>query len=584
MICKKQMISNWRKYQKINEIKIFMLDSDGNLSYPQTNNGGRCTVCLKQNQEDQAMKRMISFVLCLMMVLSISLALAEPTTPPFGNYDTDSLTVAVYDNYYAAASYAEPLPVLEEVEKRTGVQINWDVTVPSQYDEVMRVRLAAGVDLPDIVQIPGSYSNKGEVYNYALQGIIIPLDDLIKQYAPHLAKLIWEDMPELGEALTAPDGHIYHIAQNFDGTNRVACKGLLIRTDWLKTLNLEVPTTADEWYTVLKAFKENDANGNGIADEIPMAAFGSNALSEYGYLGTAFGLAAPVSRLIDENGTAVCQYDVSGFKDFLTFLNKLYAEGLIDAQYTTADESKMNAMASKDIIGCSAHYADIAELWEGTAKLAGNPNSAKAEYHMIASPKTTDGSQIRLLGRSLTGFCYGITRDCKNPELAIKWLDYIYANPEGLDLMLYGLEGLTYTLDADGNKVWTDFVAKNPDGLNIASALRSVGAFPAQFSNRTLEFGKLLYSERAAQESEAVSQYMIQPYPQVMGTEEELDEIASLTADINTYENEMIQKFVTGQTSLDGFDAFRTQVKNMGGDRLMEIYQAQLDRYYSGKK
>ena len=526
------------------------------------------------------MKKCLSLVLASLLALCAVSAGAEAYTLPIGNYDTDTLTIACNDNYYAAASYAEPLEVLESIEKTTGVQINWDVTVPSQYDEVMRVRLAAGVDLPDIVQIPGSYGNKGEVFSYANQGILIPLDDLIKQHAPNLAKLIWEDMPELGDAMTAPDGHIYHIAQNFDGSNRVASKGLLLRTDWLNTLGLETPTTADEWYTVLKAFKEKDPNGNGQADEIPLTAFGANPLSEYGYLGTAFGLAAPVSKYIDDNGTAVCQYDLPGFKDFLAFLNKLYSEGLMDAQYTLADESKMNALCSKDVVGCSAHYADLAELWEGTAKAAGNPNSANAEYHMVCSPVAEDGTAIRLLGRALTGFCYGITRDCKNPELAIKWLDYIYANPEGRDTMLYGLEGLTYTVNADGGKTWTDFVAKNPDGLNVASALRSVGAFPAQFSNRTLEFGKMLYSERAAQESEAVAQYQVQPFPQVMGTEEELDQITSLSADIDTYESEMIQNFVTGQASLDEFDSFRETVRSMGGDELTQIYQNQLDLYY----
>lgn len=526
------------------------------------------------------MKKWFSLVLAVLLAFSTVAAVAEGYELPIGTYETDSLTIACNDNYYAAASYAEPLEVLEWIENRTGVQINWDVTVPSQYDEVMRVRLAAGVDMPDIVQIPGSYANKGEVYSYAMQGILIPLDELIKKHAPNLAKLIWEDMPELGAAMTAPDGHIYHIAQNFDGSNRVASKGLLLRTDWLDTLALSVPTTADEWYTVLKAFKEQDPNGNGQPDEIPLTAFGPNPLTEYGYLATAFGLAAPAVKYIDENGKAVCQFDLPGFKDFLAFLNKLYAEGLMDAQYTLGDESKMNALASKDIVGCSAHFADLAELWEGTARAASNPNSAAAEYHMVPSPKAADGSDIRLLARSLTGFCYGITRDCKNPELAIKWIDYVYANPEGRDTMSYGLQDLTYTVSADGTKAWTDFVSKNPDGLNTASALRSVGAFPAQFTNRTFDFGKMLYSARASKESEAVAQYQILPFPQVMGLEDELDQITSLSADIDTYESEMIQNFITGQASLDEFDTFRETVRSMGGDELTQIYQNQLDRYY----
>ena len=531
---------------------------------------------------DLHVKKLLCMVAALMLALSSIAALAanEPIDLPIGDYETDRLTVAVYDNYYAAASYADPLPVLEWIEERTGIQIDWDVIVPSQYDEIMRVRLAAGEDLPDIVQIPNSYSNKGEVYKYAMQGVIIPIDDLIREHAPNLAKLIWEDMPELGEAFTAPDGHIYHIAQNFDGGNKVEVKGLLLRTDWLDALGLEMPETADDWYNVLKAFATQDPNGNGINDEIAISSFAG--LSEYGYLATAFGLYAPATKYIDVDGTAVNQYEQPGFKDFLMFLNKLYEEGIMDPQYSTGDEAKLDAMAAMDILGCSAHYGTKAELWGGTASLAQNPNSASAEYHMVLSPADANG-EIKILGRALTGFCYGITRDCENPELAIRWLDYIYGSDEGRDVMLYGLEGLTYELDENGNKVWTDFVGNNPDGLSVGTALRAMGAFPAQFTNRTVEFYRLMCGETVYQEGLILQDYIVPPFPQVMGTEDELDRIASLSADIDTYENEMIQKFIMGQESFDNFDSFLETVRAMGGDELTQIYQDQLDRYYGAE-
>lgn len=526
------------------------------------------------------MKRTLALILMMMLAFTaVGFAANEPIDLPIGDYETDKLTVAVYDNYYAAASYADPLPVLEWIEERTGIQIEWDVIVPSQYDEIMRVRLAAGEDLPDIVQIPNSYSNKGEVYTLAMAGTIIPIDDLIREHAPNLAKLIWEDMPELGKAFTAPDGHIYHIAQNFDGGNKVEVKGLILRTDWLEALDLEMPETIDDWYNVLKAFATQDPNGNGINDEIAISACGSSGISEYGYLATAFGIDAPGTKYIDKDGVAVCQYDDPGFKEFLMFLNKLYSEGIMDPQFTTGDEAKLDAMAAMDVLGCSAHYGAKAELWSGTAALAENPNSASAEYHLVLSPADENG-EIRMQGRALTGFCYGITKDCKNPELAIKWLDYIYGSDEGRDVMLYGLEDLTYTYDENGNKVWTDYIGKNPDGLSIGTALRSVGAFPAQFTNRTVDFYRMMIGESIYQEGLVLQDYIVPCFPHVMGTEEQLDRIASLTADINTYESEMIQKFIMGQESFDNWDSFRETVRAMGGDELTAIYQEQLDTYY----
>ncbi|HML45286.1 MAG TPA: extracellular solute-binding protein [Clostridia bacterium] len=520
------------------------------------------------------MKRWICLLLALLTLPAVGMAANMPIQLPFAENAT--LRVAVYDNYYAAASYAEPLPVLEWIEQRTGVQIEWDVTPPSQYDEVMRVRLAAGTDLPDIVQIPSSYSNKSTVLTYAMGGLIIPLEDLFAEYAPNMMQLIYEDEPYLGKNFTALDGHVYHIAQNFTGGNMVEVKGLILRTDWLDILGLEKPETIDEWYEVMKAFKEGDPNGNGLADEVGATSF--NGLGEYGYFATAFGLAAPATKYIEVDGKAVNQYNESGFKDFLMFLNKLYSEGIMDPQYKTGDEAKLDAMGAKDILGVSAHFGTKAELWGSTAALAGNPNSASAAYELVLSPADENGN-VRMISRDPCGFAYSVTRDCKDPVLAVKWLDYIYASDEGRDVMLYGVEGTTYETNASGGRVWMDWILHNKDGLSTGAALRSVGAFPAQFSNRTVAFYEMMVSPAVAQAGALLRQYMIQPFPQVMGTEEETDRIASLNADIGTYEEEMIQKFVMGQASFGEFDKFLATVQSMGGDELDQIKQAQLDRY-----
>ena len=44
----------------------------------------------------------------------------------------------------------------------------------------------------------------------------------------------------------------------------------IIRQDWLDKLGLETPTTTDELYEVLKAFRTEDPNGNGVQDETPL--------------------------------------------------------------------------------------------------------------------------------------------------------------------------------------------------------------------------------------------------------------------------------------------------------------------------
>lgn len=89
-------------------------------------------------------------------------------------------------------------------------------------------------------------------------------EDLIEKNAPNIMNM-FEKYPIIRKVLTAPDGEIYNLAEVFIEGNEVAPKSLIIRKDWLDKLNLEIPETIDDWYTVMKAFKEQDPNGNGIA-------------------------------------------------------------------------------------------------------------------------------------------------------------------------------------------------------------------------------------------------------------------------------------------------------------------------------
>ncbi|MBN2626565.1 MAG: hypothetical protein JXA95_07860 [Spirochaetales bacterium] len=50
-------------------------------------------------------------------------------------------------------------------------------------------------------------------------------------------------------------------------------------------------------------------------------------------------------------------------------------------------------------------------------------------------------------------------------------------------------------------------------------------------------------------------------------------------AEIKTYREEMVFKFLTGQEPLSQFGAFQERLRKMGIDRVIEIKQAGLDRF-----
>ena len=522
------------------------------------------------------MKRFVGCLLVLMLILP-TLAFGEGGALPLST-DGASLSFTLQENYYAGTSYADNLPVYQELEKRTGVKVEWDVIELNTFNETMEIRLASGSKLSDIIQLPNY--NTADIMRYAEAGLILPLDDLIKEHAPNIYHLFFEEVPELGRSMTGYDGHIYAIPQNFYGMNFVAPMCLTIRQDWLDALDLSVPTTADEWYTVLKAFKEKDPNGNGIADEIPMSTPGnvSSLENAYAYLASAFGLTAPVTVRYypDANGVIVDQYSTPEFKEFLTFLSKLYAEGLIDAAFSV-EGTKITAMAAQNILGSTAYYADSTTTLQKNAQSSGDE---KAYYKVIPVPVDKGGNPGRQIGRSLTGFRYSLSKDCKDPVLAIKWIDYLYANPEGRDLMHYGVEGVHWNWNEDKTaRVWTEYVAKNPDNLAIYNVLRKDGAYATQFTNRTKEFFGMMVEEYVLNDVQPILPNIVPAYPSVIATSEEKARLTSITADLNTYCNEMVQKFIIGQESLDKFDAFVATMKAMGADEVLAIQQTQYDRY-----
>ena len=150
--------------------------------------------------------------------------------------------------------------------------VNWEITeIDSAAWADMKNIMLASDDYPDVFYGPTFTSD--ELLKYGQEGIFIDLKDYIYEYADNMKKL-FEVVPEAEAGMYAPDGNIYSLVyfepqpEDWYPAN---CLGFMqINRTWLKNLGLEMPSTLDELYNVLLAFKEQDANGNGDPnDEIP---------------------------------------------------------------------------------------------------------------------------------------------------------------------------------------------------------------------------------------------------------------------------------------------------------------------------
>jgi putative aldouronate transport system substrate-binding protein len=480
-----------------------------------------------------------------------------------------TVSFATVDNPDAAHSYTQYLPAWQELEKRTGIKVKFEVAPSDQYNTIMQTRLAAGTNLPDVIRLPD------DPIRYAKNGLIIPMDVLIQKYAVHIQKL-FADRPEVKKLLTAPDGKVYVLAAVVDARSMVNLNGIGMRKDWLKKLNLQEPDTIREWFAVLQAFKEKDPNQNGKQDEIPVIAMNINALYKFAW---SYGLHLSQSDgwYADKNGNVAYEWIDSRVGKWLEEMNSWYKAGLIDPDITSAQSyDKYTAKAIGNIAGVGAsdmtmQYPQWNEMMAKTFPDAG--------WEGIIPPKGPDGDRIIEKEQPTEGFYYGITKDCKKPDIAIKWLDYLYASEEGKILLgNFGLEGKSYALE-NGKPVFTDFILKNEKGSGLAqNSLGVNGNFPRILMKEMIEQRFYRYGEEMKQ-SEKTTKFYVPAFPKIMASNEEIDSYAGIMTDINTYRDEMITKFITGQVDISKFDEYVKQVKGMGIEEAIAIRQTQYDRY-----
>jgi len=516
-----------------------------------------------------------------------------PPLLPFSESGT-TLSLSCSDNGDATKSYTLNLPVFQELEKLTGIKIDWQMTSSGDYSTAMNTRIAAGQKLPDIFAVPfGTSSDK-----LGKDGVAIDISGLVDEGNAFYLSRLMDMNPLVRAGITSGDGKIYSwpgfgegiIYSSEDmktgewrnpGAN-VVLYAPAIRQDWLDKVGLPVPKTLDEWHTVLTAFKTKNTSGTG-KNIVPMGTLFS--YKDLFNFGTAFGIYT-TEPFDFKDGKAYCVRTQPEFKELLRYLNTLYTEGLIDPGFAKSDywNSTVN-LINMNLLGAFGGTWD-SNLPGYTSNLV-TAGVTDANWVPVKTPIDPNGKQ-QTTNRWSIWKQVVISKDCKNPELALKWLDFQTCSPEGIDLQTYGCEGISYTVDATGKKQLTDYVVNNPDGLGPMEALRAIGAF-SQFSNmQTTEFyevqsPKLLVDFAQSYDKSDVRTPIagVESFPY---SDEELTQISDFISNFNTYVDEYCCGFIDGSIPFDKWDEFVNQINKFGLDNYLNLAQAGYDRFYVNVK
>ena len=481
-------------------------------------------------------------------------------------------------------------------------QINLDVTeYNSENWSTQFTLMLAENNLPDIISNTGM--NFAEFNEYANQGYFLNLSEYLPQM-PNLVAL-FEEYPSYRTMMTNTDGNIYGFSQLTTINQNAPARGF-IDERWLANVDMAVPRTVDELYDVLVAFKEQDANGNGIDDdETPMfiSASYDNRNNAFRIIANAFGIYSdsPTRKLVvGADGELFAPWISENWKDLMKYMNTLYTEGLIDTNYVVRTSDEFKQMIKEERVGIFGANAPFAQAGK---KIDYDANFQY--FHPMTSPYSDKATLVLTSGASANvTFALNANIAPEKIDRLCELVNWIYT-ADGAFGVGMGVQGLdweyAYTKWSDEYGILQMFCpegyANSNEYKNKACVIN--GAFslysPAdgrEYILTDIVSDDVLYNDQEfaekcgwyalVEQGIREAEVKVESLASLVYTKEEASERASIVTDITSYVEQMTTQFITGEADIDEtWDSYVATLKQMLIDRWVEIDQTAYDRMYN---
>jgi len=500
-----------------------------------------------------------------------STAAAEGITYPIENAGSFTYGMRLASAWKDRYDSYDKLHFVLELERLTGYDLQM---VHVEDSQAMNLLLASG-DLPDAIDYNFKQFYPGAEAKGIKDGLIFPMsEEFVKEHAPDYWKMLSEN-PDVLKQVKTPEGDIYGFCFILGDELLKTGQGLIIRDDWCEELGIDLPETAEEYYQMLKAFKEE----KGVTIPLCVSFDDIKGMLRNGYITSPFNLVT-MDPYLDNNQVTI-GYAQPEFKDTLEWLNKLYDEKLLDPNFATIDRDTIAAnMLTGEAGAAQGAAGSILGTWLTT--------NSEIEGYSLAGIRglVANKGDKPMYGHYNTDVVGGvtvITSTAKDPASVARYFNYGYTEAGNI-LYNFGTEGVSFEMN-NGERVFTDLILNNPDGLTIKQALSEYqlahenGPF-VQDKNYLLQY----YSwdeQKTALEQWSDTNARDYKLPGVTIKYEDTGEYSSLLSEIETYRDEMIIKFIRGEESLDNFDKYLSTLETMGISRVQEIIQNAVDEYNS---
>ena len=472
--------------------------------------------------------------------------------------------------------------LINDVEEALGVDLDI-ISVPqiAMGDTTDFDLMIASGDWPDLLNVTGYKGGLTQAYS---DEIILELtDEMLSEYAPAYYSLLMAQTPENIRA-TQTEGAYYALYGITKGEGASASRGMVIRTDWLNELNMDIPSTVEELTEILKAFKRtyNPQYPYFIeadADLIYMcAAFNTDTV---GYYNDG---ALPVYRDGDEVKVA---WATDEYRKFLEWFNECYQEGIFEPSFYSTASDQAGDRYSNLINGQIGVYEDSPTSIADWKQYALDGETVEVSFFpnlVDENGSNTWGEEQQVIdSRS----AMSITTTCQNSELALEVLNYFFTE-DGATMANYGIEGYSFNYGKNGEVEYTELLTNSEYQLSMRAlhGLYSWNLFPYMIYSDAMY---PMYTEEVMEALEIMSTDGITAehyYPSAISlTTAQSDAIITTITDIATYSQEQLLKFMVGDLPIadENWDAYVNQLYAYGLQDAIDVYQEAYDDYAAGE-
>ena len=462
-------------------------------------------------------------------------------------------------------SRLEEWPIIRMMEDESNVHVEWMIFPHEVAMERKNILINTG-EYPDV--IGGWLISRGDVVRYgASEGIFIPLERLFEEHAPNIMEAI--NSPGVRAEMTLTNGHIYSPPYMVDSPT--VSNGPWIYQPWLDALGLQMPKTTDELTEVLRAFRDNDPNGNGRPqDVIPFGVRGDQigwAMAFFGY---------PViegdgDMFVLVNGTPTFAATMDFYKDAIKFFAGWFAEGIMDPELFTQDIDMMRGKGRTEL----PTYGSIVSYFPGDISPGPDENDLPirmAEYVPIPPLTNPQGNTPHWRRSSYGSYVFTnqvvVTDNASNPETIVRWFDYLYS-PEISIQYSWGVLGIELENVSPG--VYTHM----EESLLEDGLFRHIGAMP-RFVRPGTELlrspGDQIAFETTENMDRVWANNITEMIPGLWLDADTAAEIATTRTDIRSYIIQKRAEWISGVADIDAeWDAYVEQIDRLGLPKLTDV-------------